>query len=245
RSLRPKYPLDDAIDSLRSTTSFSAVEQLDLMRLLSLLEQSSPTELKLVLQQLGVSWIVGPNQDPGADTIEVYSRIPNPTPLAWIVHDFAVVPSTNSNRDVDYWRQVFFENRAVRDLRRQVVLEAPPDTRIPASRELSANESCQIVDADMNSLVVNVTLTEPGFLVTNQRYASGWHAARVASDSEVALPLVRANGMMRAVQLPAGTYRVKFRYRPRSVILGAMISLATLVLIGLSFAINFKRARGA
>ncbi len=86
------------------------------------------------------------------------------------------------------------------------------------------------------------SLTGPGFLVLSDAYYPGWEA-RVDGERQ---EILQANVCCRAVALESGDHRVEFRYRPRSLRIGLVISLVTLgvllVLGGRELA--RKRAKG-
>jgi hypothetical protein len=68
-----------------------------------------------------------------------------------------------------------------------------------------------------------------GYLALADSYDRWW---QVTVDGQVA-PLLRANGMFRAVRLRPGAHLVEMRYRPLPLYVGAAVSGATaLVLIG-------------
>jgi hypothetical protein len=72
---------------------------------------------------------------------------------------------------------------------------------------------------------VTVRADAPGFrFLSDQDYPGG-----SATVNGVATPIQRANYAFRLVRVPAGTSEVVFRYAPRSLRWGALISLATLV----------------
>jgi hypothetical protein len=76
-----------------------------------------------------------------------------------------------------------------------------------------------------------------GYLVVLDSYSDEW---QVSVDGRPA-PLLRANGLFRAVRLAPGTHTVDFHYRPRALYRGAAISgAALLVVLGL-LAMPFKR----
>ncbi len=81
-------------------------------------------------------------------------------------------------------------------------------------------------------VVVEAESQTPGLLVLSDSYHPGWRATR---DGE-ALRILRANGLYRAVRLPAGRHRVVFEYVPVSLRIGTGVSLASLgVLLGVVF----------
>lgn len=71
---------------------------------------------------------------------------------------------------------------------------------------------------------VRVVQRTGGYLVLSDTYYPGW-TAYVDGQPR---PILRADALFRAVQVPAGEHLVTFRYEPRSVPLGLGISLATL-----------------
>ena len=84
--------------------------------------------------------------------------------------------------------------------------------------------SIEVKLADRGHLILAVSASAPVMLVTNDTYYPGW----VAKVDGALTPVSRANGLVRAVPLPSGTHIVEFRFSPRSLILGAWISLLTL-----------------
>jgi len=66
---------------------------------------------------------------------------------------------------------------------------------------------------------------EPALLVLSEVYYPGW----VAEVDDQPAPIVRTDYILRGVALPAGEHRIRFVYRPLSVIIGVAISGATVV----------------
>jgi hypothetical protein len=79
---------------------------------------------------------------------------------------------------------------------------------------------------EAGEVVVEATLPAPGYLVVTDRWSADWEAS---VDGEPA-PCLRANGIFRAVALPAGTHEVRFRYAPRLLAVCAFVSLAAAIL---------------
>ena len=83
--------------------------------------------------------------------------------------------------------------------------------------------SAEIVSWSPNRIVVEVDAIDEDRLVVNQNFASGWKVSGGASGAEPS-----DQGLLSAAVTPH-TKLVTFRYRPVSVILGTLISLATLI----------------
>jgi hypothetical protein len=82
---------------------------------------------------------------------------------------------------------------------------------------------------------VRVTTSTPrdGLLVLSDNFYPGWRAFVDGREQ----PVVRGDMLFRTLALPAGQHAVEFRFEPRSIELGLVVSLASLVLaIGLVMA---------
>jgi len=84
-----------------------------------------------------------------------------------------------------------------------------------------------LLQHDPERVEVRVDAERPGYLVLDDRYEQGW---QVTVDGRSA-PLLRADALFRAVPVEAGTHDVVFTYEPWSVRIGAIVSLATLVVV--------------
>ncbi|GAB4407284.1 MAG: hypothetical protein Kow00123_20190 [Anaerolineales bacterium] len=89
-------------------------------------------------------------------------------------------------------------------------------------------------------VAARVRLDAPGYLVLSDTHYPGW---RATVDGEPAL-ILRANGFVRAVFLPAGEHTVEFAFAPQSLILGAACSGAALA-VWLAAAIAVAASRRA
>jgi hypothetical protein len=75
-----------------------------------------------------------------------------------------------------------------------------------------------------NHVAVKTASTAPAILVLSENHYPGWRATVDGREVEV----LRVNYNLRGVLLPAGEHTVEFVYRPRSVLLGLIISLLVL-----------------
>jgi hypothetical protein len=94
---------------------------------------------------------------------------------------------------------------------------------------------------EAGTVVVEATLPAPGYLVLTDRWSPDWEAS---VDGDPA-PCLRANGIFRAVALPAGTHEVRFRYAPRLLTACAGVSLAAAVALVALLGAPAAPSRGA
>lgn len=123
------------------------------------------------------------------------------------------------------------------DPAREVVLDAG----LPAPVQPDFSSTAQVVEQRSDRVTIAAFTSGPGLLVLLGASDPGW---RATVDGR-AVPVRRANTVFRAVDLPAGTHRVVFSYRPLTVAAGALTSaLGTVVLAGLAWS-RRRTARAA
>jgi hypothetical protein len=159
-------------------------------------------------------------------------RHDHPFPRAWIVHDVKVLPELKSRdpydlslRGAEVVEKRVGEVVVHRDFRMEAVVESddqPPMTP-DGDDEISASaEFCRIAVSTPNHVVVETELQQPGLLVLADTYFAGWTATFEQTGQP--LSILRTDRMFRGVSLPAGRYRISFRYRPIGMYFGAWIS---------------------
>jgi hypothetical protein len=128
--------------------------------------------------------------------------------------------------------------RAARRSRDEPAIEtsepSPPGRPRPAS-------TAQIVEDTDTTVTVDLEASEPGHLVLLDSYYPGWRAEVDGRDAEIS----PAMGAFRAVKVPSGDHRVRFRYRPASVYVGGAITLVTLALLATIFVLSRRGAAHA
>lgn len=112
-----------------------------------------------------------------------------------------------------------------RDARATVVLEAARSPLELAEPPVSAEESVEIVRDLPERVEVEAMVAAPALLVLTDTFYPGWE---VAVDG-VPAPLLRADYAFRAVALEPGRHRVVFRFAPRSLRIGALVSALALL----------------
>lgn len=141
---------------------------------------------------------------------------------AWIAHAYEVVPSRASairataRPDLDPFTTVVLEKEPTR--------AALPKVAVPEKEDI------HLITFQDTGVAFAVSLVQPGILVVSEMWYPGWNVYVNGKRVES----LRAYGLLRAVALPAGKWRVEWRFEPLVMWLGLGISTLTLgVLIGL------------
>jgi hypothetical protein len=162
---------------------------------------------------------------------------PNAFPRVWIVHQ--VVEAGKSGRlNVNERRRpsgiLCSSTGAERDLRRFAIVASrgPVSAEQPTSEQDADAETCEVVAEQNNCMTLDARLQTPGWVVLCDMYWPGW-SARAISDSRqvLRLPVCRANGIMRAIALPAGHWRIDLRYQPPGWQVSSIISIVGWLLV--------------
>ncbi len=125
------------------------------------------------------------------------------------------------------------------DPRQYVVIEAadfPVRSALPAAVPAAAAlQPAHIAGYGNIEVLVEAAVTEPSWLLLNDSHLPGWKAFRrplsAAEEEEIELPITRVNGNFRGVELPPGSWTVRFRYSPPSFQLGGLLSAMALILL--------------
>jgi hypothetical protein len=148
--------------------------------------------------------------------LRLYQVFQNAT-LPWIVHAFKLAPDQDA--------AIQATGAPALDPFQQAILETPPD---PPPAPPSEQEQARLVTFENQRVVVDATLSAPGILALSEVAYPGW---TVRANGKQMTPL-RAYGLLRAVALPAGQWRVEWRFEPLVAYAGLIISIATAVLVG-------------
>ena len=117
------------------------------------------------------------------------------------------------------------------DPRTEVLLSSPPPPAAATSSEslVPAGES-RVVEFRPDRVAIEARLEASGYVVLVDGYDPGWQATIDGRPT----PVLRANGIFRAVHAVAGAHRIAFAYRPPSVLIGVCTS--AVVILGLAAA---------
>ena len=104
------------------------------------------------------------------------------------------------------------------------MIEAPPPSGFVGTDAGVGEGAAEFVVDEPERVVLRVQAPARGFLYLADQYHRGW----TATVDRIPTPILRANHVFRAVEVPAGESMVEFRYTPASVRIGAAITIATL-----------------
>lgn len=124
------------------------------------------------------------------------------------------------------------------DPRRSALIEAPPPSGFVGTDDGAGEGAAEFVVDEPERVVLRVQAPARGFLYLADQYHRGWTAA----VNRLPTPIVRANHVFRAVEVPAGESIVEFRYTPASVRIGAAITVGTLAGLALLAIAAWRRA---
>lgn len=124
------------------------------------------------------------------------------------------------------------------DPRRTALVEAPLDFQAPATPDNSAR--AEVVRHDPNRVEVTTASQTATILVLGDNHYPGW---RTYIDGQ-AVETLRVDYNLRGVPLTAGEHRVEFVYRPKSVLIGLLLTLFTAAVLAAFSSHWFERTRG-
>jgi hypothetical protein len=159
-------------------------------------------------------------------------------PRAWTVHDFvAIDPRARGaaeliQRATQYLARgpssMAISKGLAIDPRVSALIEAGSPEALDPYRPAGPpgdSELPKLVDEGPSRVELSVTLERPGLVVLADRFDPGWRA----TIDGVPAAILKANHLMRATAVGAGSHRIVFVYDPPSFRLGVIISLIGLV----------------
>jgi len=124
------------------------------------------------------------------------------------------------------------------DMRSKAVTAS--EVPLPEETEFGA-EPAEITQETSTAINIRVEAMSDGLLVLSDQYYPGWRAYLDGAE----VPLLRTNLVARGVIVPKGDHIVEFRFEPKSVRVGAGLSLLSLLLIIGLWAVSRRTANHA
>jgi len=210
------------LDGLASANNFDPLLPARYARWMNALEQVNDKDfLRKLLILMGVNYVE--SIDPTSPSGVRFERIGTVSPFRWL-------PCARFAENPDQAWEIVFSGKV--DFEREVVLEGYagdwPDfmcNNTPFTTDLLVRAR------DPQRLHVHLSARGEGWFVWSEVWYPGWRA--YVDGEEV--PILRANYLFRAVRVNAGVHEVLFVYRPMSFYWGAIISIISMVLIGIAW----------
>jgi O-antigen/teichoic acid export membrane protein len=202
-----------------------------------------------LLDLLGVRYVVTEGEVPNPDYEQVYDgevRIYENTDVLPRAFALPRVEIVNEEEVPDRLRT--FDPRDI-ILLDETTLPNAQSTNFPITDTTWSLQPAHVVAYAPNAVFVDVEMPGAGWLLLADSYFPGWKAYRSnlidpstnipyptpnpkdVPEDESELSIVRADGNFRAVYLPEGAYRVRYKYTPMSFKLGLYGSFMALVVI--------------
>ena len=126
---------------------------------------------------------------------------------------------------------------------RQVLLAASPDRLMQADSaqalpQIQSPGEAAITESRSDRVTITAATDQRGYLVLTDSWYPGWRAWVDGQPT----PIERADVLFRAVPLEPGTHTVVFEYRPDSWLVGAVVSVLSLVILIVYVGMNIGRA---
>ena len=196
-----------------SLSNFDPLTPARYARWMGFINTTSGKQRERLLAWMGVSKLQ--TLDPNYPLQLVTEPIPESTRFHWITCAVFVEDEAAAWQTVTH--QAFEPNQ-------QVVLEvehAAPAFQCPPAEPVTHTNLVPTVNGAAGRYSIQVTASQPGWLVVADTWYPGWQARL---DGEQ-VPVLRANYLFRAVAVEQGTHQVEFIYRPFSFWFGLGISL--------------------
>ena len=153
--------------------------------------------------------------------VQIYQN-ENALPRAFVVYDVVNVPDLETSmKKLSDANLEFGQTAVVENLPSELV------DKIGFNQANSQTIAGQTNRVSSGELEVIVGTKTPGLLVLSEQYYPGWKA--FVDGKRV--PIYAVDGIFRGVFLEAGNHIVEFKYQPLSFIIGAVVSLSSLLTI--------------
>ncbi|HEX8429008.1 YfhO family protein [Hymenobacter sp.] len=211
-----------------------------LRRYQELIERQISRNNTQVLNMLNTRYIIQPAQAPQQEgqpgTPEQVQRNPGALGNAWFVNEVQKVQ--NPDQEINALTNLNAATTAVVDASK---------FPLPKTNYNAPGSTIALTKYEPDALTYRATATADAFVVFSEiYYADGWNAYLDGKK----VPYVRANYVLRAMPLPAGTHTIEFKFEPTEYAIGNTVSLVSSVLLILAlvgavvYAVRQKPAYG-
>jgi hypothetical protein len=110
-----------------------------------------------------------------------------------------------------------------------VLLETAPFAGMfVPSRSSAAKGTVTVLDSSTDHTALDISLESPAILVVSDSYSKGWKALPLEGSVQKQYTVMPADHTLQAIPLAKGHHRLQLVYRPRSFIIGTLLSLFSL-----------------
>lgn len=148
----------------------------------------------------------------GASGLKVY-RNAGEHQRVWAVHQVFQIPDEAAIVPALY--------RPGYDRRRQAFLLGP----VPQLETCGGEDDVRMMTHATNRIVIDATLRCRGMVIAGETFSPGWQATVDGKPAEI----YEAYSVVRGVVVDAGSHRIEMRFRPKSVIAGAVMTATGLL----------------
>lgn len=203
----------------------------------------SPARYHCLLGRANVRYLITRSQD-DSPTVRRIAEVDNGSPQPSYLYEdlclspraYAVSSALHSNRVKETLDRLSDPNF---DALGQVILAGSSETA-PAEPPGPAG-TVQISEREPSRVTLTADLSRPGYVVLLDRYDSDWHATVDGKPAAI----LRANQMFRAVRCAAGRHTIHFFYRQRGFEAGLLVTVTTLLGLGILYGFDPQPGREA
>jgi hypothetical protein len=183
-----------------------------LRRYQDLIERQISTNNTGVLNMLNTRYVIIPGQQQGQP--EQVQRNPGANGNAWFVRELRAV----QNPDQEMAALTSLDTKHV------AVVDVTKFTSVKPATYADSSGTIALTDYAPDALTYRYTAAQPSTVVFSEiYYADGWQAFLDGKE----VPHFRADFVLRALQVPAGSHEIKFVFEPKEYKIGNTISLVS------------------
>jgi hypothetical protein len=171
---------------------------------------------------------------PGYDHVAIVEN-ENALPRVRLTRQVTLLPELEHRSATAISERTHEVMRLIND--RQTVVIESTDSELPVLiaalpvRSIGPDEQAHVVRETANHIELAVELNDPAVLLLADTFTNDWQATIVRTTKQQSLPVYRANRLFRGMLLPAGEYRVRLTYQPRSFVWGTYVSVVSWIVL--------------